>query len=39
MVIIKDIVVDKDGIARFTEVGASEQNQASAIAVIVESHH
>lgn len=30
------IVVDKDGIVRFAKVGATEENQAEAVAVIEE---
>ncbi|MBD5257104.1 MAG: TlpA family protein disulfide reductase [Barnesiella sp.] len=33
------IVVDKDGIVRFAKVGATEENQAEAIAVIEELSH
>lgn len=33
------IVVDKDGIVRFAKVGASEENQAEAVAVIEELYH
>ena len=33
------IVVDKDGIVRFAKVGASEENQAEAVAVIEELNH
>lgn len=33
------IVVDKDGIVRYAEVGASEENQAQAVAIIEELAH
>ena len=33
------IVVDKEGIVRFAKVGASEENQAEAVAVIEELYH
>ena len=33
------VVVDKDGIVRFAKVGASEENQAEAVAVIEELYH
>ena len=33
------IVVDKDGIVRFAKVGASEENQTEAVAVIEELYH
>lgn len=33
------VVVDKDGIVRFAKVGASEENQAAAVAVIEEISH
>ena len=33
------IVVDKNGIVRYAKVGASEENQAEAVAIIEELTH